>query len=91
MVSDHIDVISLGYEEAARSTHVLEFRNGVASRPLLRVAEDHERLHSCGTVARAKLRNDPRSLDGLFKTTDRGLSHTQLLHSRLIGCARWPA
>jgi Histidine kinase-, DNA gyrase B-, and HSP90-like ATPase len=84
MVSDHIDVISLGYEEAARSTHVLEFRNGVASRPLLRVAEDHERLHSCGTVVRAKLRNDPRSMDGLFKTTDRGLSHTQLLHSRLI-------
>jgi hypothetical protein len=55
----------------------------VASRPLLRVAEDHERLHSCGTVVRAKLRNDPRSMDGLFKTTDRGLSHTQLLHSRL--------
>ena len=79
MVSDHIDVISLGYDEAARSTHVLEFRNGVASRPLLRVAEDHERLHSCGTVVRAKLRNDPRSMDGLFKTTDRGLSHTQLL------------
>ncbi|MGA9567248.1 MAG: ATP-binding protein, partial [Candidatus Korobacteraceae bacterium] len=84
MVSDEVNVASLGYEEAPRSTHVLEFRNGVAGRPLLREADVHERLRGCGTVVRARLRNDPRSIDGLFKTTDRGLTETQLLHSRLI-------
>jgi histidine kinase/DNA gyrase B/HSP90-like ATPase len=84
MVADDINVFSLGYEEAPRSTHVLEFRNGVARRPLLREAEVHERLRGCGTVVRLKLRHEPRSTDGLFKTADRGLTETQLLHSRLI-------
>jgi hypothetical protein len=84
MISDEIDVFSLGYDEAPRSTHVLEFRNGVAGRPLLREAEVHERLRGCGTVVRARLRHEPRSMDGLFKTADRGLTETQLLHSRLI-------
>jgi hypothetical protein len=83
MVSDEVDVISLSYDEAPRSTHVLEFRNGVAGRPLLREADVHERLRSCGTVVHARLRHDPRSMEGLFKTTDRSLSYTELLHSRL--------
>jgi hypothetical protein len=88
MAADHVDVISLGYDEAPRSTHVLEFRNGVAGRPLLREADVHERLRGYGTIVRAKLREDPRSIDGLFKTTDHGLTHTQLLHSRLTNmCA----
>jgi hypothetical protein len=84
MVADEVDVVSLGYEEAPRSTHVLEFRNGVSGRPLLREADVHERLRGCGTIVRAKLRHDPRSMEGLFKTTDPGLTHTELLHSRLI-------
>ncbi len=83
MVSDDIDVFSLAYDEAPRSTHVLEFRNGVASRPLLREADVHERLRGCGTLVRARLRQDPRSMEGLFKTTARTLTHTELLHSRL--------
>ncbi len=84
MVADEIDVFSLSSDEAPRSTHVLEFRNGVAGRPLLREADVHERLRSCGTLVRAKLRHEPRSMEGLFRTTDRGLTETQLLHSRLI-------
>ena len=84
MVADEVDVVSLGYEEAPRSTHVLEFRNGVSGRPLLREADVHERLRGCGTVVHARLRHDPRSMEGLFKTTDPGLTYTQLLHSRLI-------
>ncbi|MGH3770160.1 MAG: HD domain-containing protein [Pseudonocardiaceae bacterium] len=84
MVADEVQVRSLAYEEAPRSTHVLEFRHGVTARPLLRVADVHERLRCSGTVVRAKLRYDPRSMDGLFTTTNRRMSHTQLLHSRLI-------
>jgi HSP90 family molecular chaperone len=79
MVSDEINVFSLGYEEAPRSTHVLEFRNGVARRPLLREAEVHERLRGCGTVVRLKLRHEPRSTDGLFKTADHGLTESARL------------
>jgi hypothetical protein len=84
MVADEVEVRSLAYDEAPRTTHVLEFHQGTAGRPLLRVADVHERLRSCGTVVRARLRHDPRSMDGLFKTTNRRLTHTQLLHSRLI-------
>jgi hypothetical protein len=83
MISDEVDVYSLGYDEAPRSTHVLEFRSGVAGRPLLREADVHERLRVSGTRVRARLRHDPRSMEGLFKTADRGLTYTQLLHSRL--------
>jgi hypothetical protein len=83
MVADEVEVRSLAYDEAPRSTHVLEFHHGVAVRPLLRVADVHERMRSAGTVVRARLRHDPRTIDGLFMTTNRRLSHTQLLHSRL--------
>jgi len=84
MVADEVEVRSLAYDEAPRSTHVLEFRHGVTVRPLLRLADVHERLRGSGTVVRAKLRHDPRSMEGLFTTTNRRMSHTQLLHSRLI-------
>ena len=84
MVADEVEVRSLAYDEAPRSTHVLEFHNAVAGRPLLRRADPHEQLRSCGTVVRARLRHDPLSMDGLFKTTKRSLTATQLLHSRLI-------
>lgn len=83
MIADEVAVRSLAYDEAPRSTHVLEFRNGIASRPLLREADLHERLRSCGTTVRARLRHDPRSLDGLFKSTTRSLTTTELLHTRL--------
>ncbi|GAB3894243.1 hypothetical protein GCM10029964_072300 [Kibdelosporangium lantanae] len=88
MVADEVAVRSLAYDEAPRSTHVLEFTNGVGSRPLLRQADLHERLRNSGTVVRLKLRHDPRSVEGMFKTTNKSLSHTDLLHSRLINmCA----
>ncbi|MEU8814917.1 ATP-binding protein [Actinoplanes sp. NPDC048796] len=83
MIADEVQVRSLAYDEAPRTTHVLEFHHGVAARPLLRVADVHERLRSSGTMVRARLRHDPRTVEGLFKTTDRRLTHNQLLHSRL--------
>lgn len=83
MVADEVTVRSLAYDEAPRNTHVLEFHDGLASRPLLRAADSHERLRGSGTVIRARLRHDPRTIDGLFKTTNRRLTHSQLLFSRL--------
>ena len=83
MVSDEIDVKSVACDEGPSSTHVLSFRNRVAGRPMLRKADPQERLRGCGTTVRARLRHDPRSINGLFKTTSRSLNHTELLHSRL--------
>ena len=87
MIADDVQVTSLSHEDAPRSTHVLEFHRGIAGRPLLREAEPQERLRSPGTRVRVRLREDPRSENGLFRTTSRRLSHTPLLHSlvRRIG------
>jgi hypothetical protein len=82
MIADRVIVRSLSYDEAPRSTHILEFENGVASRPLLRVADPTERLRTHGTTVLARLRHDPCSLDGLFKESNRNRrSPTALLHA----------
>lgn len=83
MVADEVQVRSLAYEDGPRSTHVLEFRHGLAGRPLLREADPPERLRWHGTTVRVKLRDDPRTADGLFRTDQRRLSHTKLLHALL--------
>ncbi|WP_306214721.1 HD domain-containing protein [Actinoplanes sp. RD1] len=83
MVADQVQVRSLAYGEALATTHLLEFADGVGGRPILRLAEPAERLRAWGTEVRLRLREDPRSLDGLFKTDQRRLSHTQLLHGRI--------
>src|SRR5262249_55029221 len=49
--------------------------------PLLRTADRGEWLHGPGTIVTARLRDDPRSVDGLFRTTSRRLTHTELLHA----------
>jgi Histidine kinase-, DNA gyrase B-, and HSP90-like ATPase len=91
MISDKVAVQSLAYGEAPRDTHVLEFRHGVTVRPLLRKADRGEWLHGPGTIVTAKLRHDPRSVDGLFRTTSRRLTHTEHLHalvSRMCALSR---
>jgi Histidine kinase-, DNA gyrase B-, and HSP90-like ATPase len=82
MIADRVLVRSLSYDEAPRSTHILEFENGVASRPLLRVADPTERLRMHGTTVLARLLYDPCSPDGLFKGTNRNRRDaTTLLHA----------
>ena len=81
MIADEVAVRSLAYGEAPRDTHVLEFHHGVSVRPLLRKADRGEWLPGPGTVVTAELRDDPRSVDGLFRTTSRRLTHTELLHA----------
>ncbi|WP_305782519.1 HD domain-containing protein [Symbioplanes lichenis] len=83
MVADEVQVRSLAYGAALATTHILEFPAGVSVRPILRLADPAERLRTWGTSVRLKLRLDPRSLDGMFRTDQRGRTHTQLLHSRV--------
>jgi anti-sigma regulatory factor (Ser/Thr protein kinase) len=81
MVADDVQVTSLSHEDAPRSTHVLEFSGGLSSRPLLREADQSERLRRPGTRVRARLLEDPRSETGLFRTSSRRLRPTQLFHA----------
>lgn len=82
LAADEIYVHSRGYNDAPRDTHVLVFRNGLAGRPLLRRANDlNEQLRDSGTKVRIRLREDPRSVKGIFRRVSKRLSYTQLLHS----------
>ncbi|WP_425455015.1 HD domain-containing protein [Actinocorallia herbida] len=81
MVADEVHVSSRVHEEASSSTHVLEFRNGVRGRPLLRKAEPLERLRESGTKVRLKLRDDPRSTKGIFRTDSPLRTHNERLHA----------
>ncbi|NRQ38006.1 hypothetical protein HII36_40180 [Nonomuraea sp. NN258] len=81
MAADEVQVRSLAMGEAARSTHVLEFRRGLSGgRPLIREAEFEECLRKSGTVVRARLRHDPRSAKGIFLIESKRVTHTELLH-----------
>jgi len=55
MWSDDVDVVSRRYEAAKSDTNVLEFRGGVAKRPLLRPAQPAEQLREPGTRVRIML------------------------------------
>ncbi|GAB2867661.1 hypothetical protein GCM10022221_80690 [Actinocorallia aurea] len=81
MAADEVHVSSRVHEEASSSTHVLEFRNGVRGRPLLRKASPLERLRESGTKVRLKLREDPRSTKGLFRTGSTLRTHNERLHA----------
>ncbi|SNY60934.1 HD domain-containing protein [Paractinoplanes atraurantiacus] len=81
MVADEVRVRSLALDEAPRDTHLLEFTGGLAVRPLLRTAEPDEWLRRAGTEVTARLREDPRSMNGLFRSGSRQLSHTEHLHA----------
>ncbi|RAG81740.1 hypothetical protein DN069_31270 [Streptacidiphilus pinicola] len=55
MLGKEVTVASRRYNAAAEDTMILEFSNGVESRPLLRRAEQNEQLHSGGTEVRVRL------------------------------------
>ncbi|MEW2593810.1 ATP-binding protein [Micromonospora aurantiaca] len=84
MIADYVEVKSLKHFDAATETNILVFPNGLSTRPLLRVAEEGERLHGGGTVLRAKLKHDPLSDDGLFQTDILNKSRTHMLRSLLL-------
>jgi len=66
MLGDHVTVISRRYDEASAETKVLEFLDGVGSRPILRPANASELKHVGGTSVRVKLRIPPTDRGGLL-------------------------
>lgn len=66
MLGDHVTVTSRRYDGGSADTKVLEFGNGVASRPILRPAGGQEVKHIGGTSVKVKLRIDPTESGGLL-------------------------
>lgn len=63
VIADFVQVRSLRYPDNPANTHVLEFREGLHNRPLLRVAETSEQIKIGGTVVRARLKHAPTDGD----------------------------
>jgi hypothetical protein len=58
------------YKEALHSTQILEFNSGLSSRPILRVAEEHEFIRDGGSIVRIWLKEDPLSFKGVLFSGD---------------------
>lgn len=74
MLGDSVRVLTRPYRMGDDATRVLEFRDGLGSRPLLRFANDDERLQDGGTQVSICLREHPSSASGLLGTWDNRIS-----------------
>lgn len=68
MLGDQVRVVTRRYDADVRAGRVLEFRDGLASRPNLRNATSKEAPLDGGTRIEVKLRNDPLEDEGLLHT-----------------------
>jgi hypothetical protein len=66
MIADEVHIKSLKYFDAPKNTHVLDFPAGLQERPLLRVADEDERLHIGGTEVRVRLKIAADQQDGFL-------------------------
>jgi hypothetical protein len=67
MWGSHVRVTTRRPEEAQKDTRVLEFSTGLLTRPILRPAEEEERLKDGGTKVRVWLKTDPAASGGLLE------------------------
>ena len=63
MLGEHVKVVSRRFDASYQDTHVLEFNNGIVSRPIMRKASKQEYLREGGTRIRVWVR---------WSSTDRG-------------------
>jgi hypothetical protein len=70
MLGDHVRVITRRFDRDARSAKVLEFCNGLSSRPNLRDANLKEVPLDGGTRVEVKLRKNPSEPEGLLYLRD---------------------
>lgn len=83
MISDSVAVASRRVEEGPRDTHVLEFREGLRRRPILRKADAAEFLREPGTIVRAVLRLPPHEKGGLLFAEREGRTTIEEFVARL--------
>lgn len=79
MISDKVTVRSVPVKGGPRDTYILEFINGLRSRPLLRKAAENEQLNGAGTEVHVVLQHPPLSSDGLFQQSVSRLTTWELL------------
>lgn len=65
MLGDHVIVTTRRYDAAVSETLTLDFRRGLAMRPILREPAADESIDEGGTRVSVKLRNDPKKPGGL--------------------------
>ncbi|WP_295437168.1 ATP-binding protein [uncultured Thiodictyon sp.] len=66
ILGEHVKVTSRRYAAALVDTRTLEFRHGLASRPVLRDSTPDESLVECGTRVAVRLLKDPDEKGGLL-------------------------
>ncbi|WP_157740315.1 HD domain-containing protein [Micromonospora auratinigra] len=84
MLADEVHVTSLKYFDPPQHTHVLDFPSGLKGRPLVRVADEGERLRFGGTVVRARLKHPPTSTQGFLGTPWRNQTVGEELRSTIL-------
>jgi hypothetical protein len=66
MWGERVSIITRSIRDSREGTRVLEFGNGLSSRPLLRRAEEDEELADPGTTVRVWLKRNAREKGGLL-------------------------
>ena len=88
MVADEVEVRSLALRRGPpQHTMCLSSTTGLTGAPLLREA-DSKNGYATAEPWYVPGCAGSSIYGGLFKTTDRGMTYTELLRSRLTGCAR---
>lgn len=70
MLGDFVRVTSCRFDAAFNTTKTLEFRSGLAARPILRDAHPDEYLQRGGTRVSVRLKDDPYGEDGWLARKD---------------------
>lgn len=70
MLGDFVRVTSCRFDDAFNATKTLEFRSGLATRPVLRDASPDEYLQRGGTRVSIRLRDDPYGENGWLARKD---------------------
>jgi hypothetical protein len=70
MLGDFVRVTSCRFDAALNATKTLEFRSGLATRPILRDAHPNEHLQRGGTRVSVRLKDDPYGENGWLAKKD---------------------
>lgn len=78
MIADEVRVTTRPLNAAWDQTHILEFREGIDARPVMRPAQSEEYFRDSGTEIRLKLKYRTDSMGGLFFEEDRVSPESQV-------------
>jgi hypothetical protein len=68
MLGEHVQVVSRRFDASYQDTHVLEFNNGIVSRPILRKASKQEYIREGGTRVRVWFKRSFENQEDLLQS-----------------------